>query len=108
MALTKPFINNFPAFDATQGIDITMSVLGGDAITGYQFSLYSNDGNQSPFYTSPLTQVSNDMAGATIRSFPIRLTANIGNIVNKLAIGYIFNGENATNETKFSGWNVLY
>lgn len=82
MSLTKPFINNFPAFNANEGISIEMNVLGGDAINGYQFSLYSNDGSQTPFYTSAIIPVTNDIADATIRSFPIQLTANIGNITN--------------------------
>lgn len=76
MALTKPFINTISAFDANNGTTININVLGGDAITSYAFNLYSNVG--SLIYTSPKFVVNNDIANATIRTFPITLTSSMG------------------------------
>lgn len=77
MALTAPFINTMPAFDATIGITININILGGDAISGYQFLLLENNGTEVPFYSSPIFQPSNDIAGVSIRSYAITIPANI-------------------------------
>lgn len=82
MALISPFINSIRAFDATQGTTINLSVLGGDAITKYQFRLYKNDGSISPFYTSEWVDVANDVASQSIRNFPIALNAGFGLVNN--------------------------
>ena len=80
MALTRPYINNIPAFDATiqSGTTILLNVLGGDAITGYQFSLYKNDGSSEPFYTSEIISVGGDVESLSIRSFPITILPSMG------------------------------
>ena len=52
MALTQPFINSIPAFDATQSNNLTLSVLGGNIITSYQFWIYLQS-DSSLVYTSP-------------------------------------------------------
>ena len=71
MALTRPFINDLPAFDALIGTKTYMSVLGGDAITSYTFTIYSED---TLLYVSPHILVDNDVSNATIRTFLIDLT----------------------------------
>jgi len=76
MALTLPFINTIPAFDATQGTSLAISVVGGDAITGYQFTLYDNQGTDIPFYTSQVFNVTNDIPTEGVRTFPITIPAN--------------------------------
>lgn len=76
MVLTTPFINTIPAFDANVGITLNVNILGGDAITGYQFLLLENTGTENPFYTSNIISVANDIAGASIRSYPITIPAN--------------------------------
>lgn len=82
MALIMPFINTLPAFDANIGYDTNIYVLGGDAITGYQFVLYNQNNIDVALYTSPVYSVSNDIAGATIRSFPIQINASMGILNN--------------------------
>lgn len=76
MPLSTPFINTLPAFDATKGLSTSINVLGGGAISGYQFSLYLNDGSDNPFYTSQIFQVTNDVESIDIRTFPIQIPAN--------------------------------
>lgn len=76
MALTKPFINTIPAFDAQNGITINLNVLGGDAIDGYNFKIYSNDGTL--IYTSSKVVVTNDIQDGTIRTFPITINSSMG------------------------------
>lgn len=78
MALTMPFINNLPAFDANIGLNTEIYVLGGDAITGYQFIIYNQNNANVALYTSPIYQVSNDIAGMTIRSFSIQINSSMG------------------------------
>ena len=78
MALTMPFINTLPAFDANVGIETQICVLGGDAITGYQFVLYNQNNPTAPLYTSQVYAVSNDIAGSTIRTFPIQISSFMG------------------------------
>lgn len=82
MALTKPFINTIPAFDATIGTDTYINVLGGEAINGYQFSIYKNDGSRTPFYTSNLIPVSNDVSSVNIRTFPIHINGTLEGLEN--------------------------
>lgn len=83
MALTMPFINTLPAFDANVGIQTNIYVLGGDAINGYQFLLYDQSVPNTVLYTSPVYAVSNDIAGATIRNFPITINSTMGIVNNK-------------------------
>lgn len=80
MALTRPYINNIPAFDATiqSGTTILLNILGGDEITGYQFSLYKNDGSSEPFYISEIISVSGDIQSTSIRSYPITILPSMG------------------------------
>lgn len=78
MALTLPFINSISAFDATKGTTINLNVLGGDAITGYQFFIYSSGNDNVPIYSSSNIAVQNDVAGESIRSFPIQLNQTLG------------------------------
>lgn len=77
MALIKPFINNIPAFDAIVGTELDINVLGGDAITDYQFSLYYNDNTDTPFFISPKYSVLNDIENGTIRTFPVNIVPNM-------------------------------
>lgn len=76
MALTLPFINTLPAFDATKGTMTSVNVLGGDAITGYQFFIFENDGSDTPFYTSQIINIASDIETVDLRSFPITIPAN--------------------------------
>ena len=82
MALVSPFINSIRAFDVVAGTTINLSVLGGDAITKYRFSLYNNDGSTTPFYTSDWLLVSNDTTSKSIRNFPITLNMSISGLTN--------------------------
>lgn len=82
MALTKPFINTIPAFDAQNGITINLNVLGGDAITGYSFNIMKSDGTIL-FTPSQKFNVNNDIVDGTIRTFPINLTSSMGIINNQ-------------------------
>lgn len=82
MALTMPFINTLPAFDASVGLNTNIYVLGGEAITGYQFVLYNQVNPSTALYTSPVYAVSNDIAGSTIRSFPIQINSSMGILNN--------------------------
>lgn len=78
MALTLPFINSISAFDATKGTTINLNVLGGDAITGYQFFIYNVNDDSLPIYSSANIAVQNDIAGESIRTFPIQLNQSLG------------------------------
>ena len=82
MALVSPFINSIRAFDVAIGTTINLSVLGGDAITKYRFSLYNNDGSNAPFYTSGWFNVENDIPSKSIRNFPIVLNSVIDGLTN--------------------------
>lgn len=82
MALTSPFINTIPAFDANIGISLSVNILGGDAITGYQFFI-SPANSQTILYQSGIIPVQNDIANATIRSYPINITTAMGLENNK-------------------------
>lgn len=73
MALIEPFINSIPAFDALLGTNLDINVLGGDAITNYQFSLYYNDNTDTPFFISPKYNVLNDVENKSIRMFSINI-----------------------------------
>lgn len=77
MALTQPFINTIPAFDAQNGITINLNVLGGDAITKYSFEIMKSDGSRL-FMPSQKINVNNDIANGTIRTFPITINKNMG------------------------------
>ena len=63
-------------------------------------------GNYTLCLIKPIGKLTNQNVG--IYTGSVYQCIAVGTIVNKLAIGYIFNGENAMNETKFSGWKVLY
>lgn len=76
MALTTPFINTIPSFDATEGTSLALNVLGGDAISGYQFSIIDTNAYDTVIYTSDVIPVSNDIANASIRTFPIIIQPN--------------------------------
>lgn len=78
MALTMPFINTLPAFDATIGTNTTINVLGGDAISGYSFAIYEENNLTVPIYSSQIFSVTNDVSGFTIRSFPIQISPFMG------------------------------
>lgn len=78
MALTNPFINTIPNFDATQGVTINLNVLGGDAINGYGYKIYNDDGSTTPIFTSTMIAVSTDVASVSVRSFPINITSATG------------------------------
>lgn len=78
MALTNPFINTMPIFDATEGVTINLNVLGGDAISGYGYKIYNDDGSLTPIYTSGVTAVANDVASTSVRSFSLTLTSATG------------------------------
>ena len=79
MALTTPFINPIPAFSATDtSTHIEFYVKGGDAITGYSFAVYRNDGSSTPLFSSQVTPVSNDIASETIRDFYITIDNTMG------------------------------
>ena len=82
MALTMPFINTLPAFDANIGLQTNIFVLGGDAITAYQFLIYDQSEPDTVLYSSAKYPVTNDIANKTIRSFPIQLTPSMG--INQL------------------------
>lgn len=82
MALTMPFINTLPAFDANIGLQTNIFVLGGDAITAYQFLIYDQSEPDTVLYSSAKYPVTNDIANKTIRSFPIQLTPSMGIINN--------------------------
>ena len=81
MALTKPFINTISAFDAQNGTTINLNVLGGDAITAYNFIILSED-NSILYTPTEKINVSNDIANATIRTFIIAINASMGIINN--------------------------
>lgn len=80
MALTKPFINTIPAFDATQSTEITLNILGGDAIGAYGGKLYTNSGIQIATFT-PIP-VTNDIADTTIRTYPLEISAALNIVEN--------------------------
>lgn len=77
MALTKPFINTIPAFDAKNGITINLNVLGGDAITAYSFTILSESNNIVYSPTGKII-VNNDINNGTIRTFPITINSDMG------------------------------
>lgn len=82
MALTKPFINSIPAFDANLGTTINLSVLGGDAITGYAFVIF--DSSNNVVYSTPeIIDVIGDVESENIREFPISITSQMGLMNNK-------------------------
>lgn len=83
MALTMPFINRLPAFDANVGLQTNIFVLGGDSINGYQFILFDQANPDVPLYTSQIFNVTNDIAGKTIRSFPIQIAPFMGIVNNR-------------------------
>lgn len=81
MALTKPFFNTIPAFDATLGTSIQFCVLGGDAITEYTYKIFENiSGAQVPVDTllnlTMTRAVSDDVPSSAIRTFSIPIEAN--------------------------------
>lgn len=43
MALTKPILNEIPAFDASQAHNFTFISIGGDQVTGNQLTIYENE-----------------------------------------------------------------
>ena len=63
-------------------------------------------GNYTLCLIKPIGKLTNHNVG--IYTGSVYQCIAVGTIVNKLAIGYIFNGENAINETTFSGWKVQY
>lgn len=73
MALTKPFINNMPAFDAEKPFETAINVLGGDAINGYAIRIYNNDSNNAIVFQSPIYEVNDDSPSDSIRTFHISL-----------------------------------
>jgi len=81
MALTQPFINTISAFDALIGTTIDLNILGGDAITSYQFFIYDNLTNNL-IYTSSEISISDDVASISVRTFPMLIGAGLGGIVN--------------------------
>lgn len=83
MALTMPFINTLPAFDANIGLQTNIFVLGGDAINGYQFILFDQSNPDVALYTSEVFPVANDIAGTTIRSFPVQIAPFMGIVNNR-------------------------
>ena len=83
MALTMPFINTLPAFDANIGLQTNIFVLGGDAINGYQFVLFDQSNPDVALYTSEVFSVANDIAGTTIRSFPVQIAPFMGIVNNR-------------------------
>ena len=110
MALTLPFINTIPAFDATKGTSLNINVLGGDSITGYQYFLFLNDGSDTPFYSSEIFSVVGDIASENIRTFPISVPANAsGNNITLInnntyrVQAYIFN----ENESIYGNYAVF-
>lgn len=80
MALTKPFINTVPAFDATKSTEIALNILGGDAIGAYGGKLYTNSGMQLGTLT-PIP-IANDIAGASIRTYPLKISASLNIVEN--------------------------
>ena len=90
MALVKPFFNTIPAMDATQTNTISINVLGGDKITGFGYTIYSQD--PTNVVITAEVPVWNDVASDSIRSFPIQIGGNIlQNNKNYSVIGYTFN-----------------
>ena len=90
MALVKPFFNTIPAIDATQTNTIYLNVFGGDKITGFGYTIYSQDPTNVVITTE--VPVWNDVANNSIRSFPIQIGGNIlQNNKNYSVIGYTFN-----------------
>ena len=63
-------------------------------------------GNYTLCLIKPIGKLTNQNVG--IYTGSVYQCIAVGTIVNKLAIGYIFNAENAINETTFSGWKVLF
>lgn len=78
MTLTRPFINNIPAFNADVGTSVVLNVLGGDIITGFAFNILSNDGRNRVIFTSNVIPVTNDIVSVDIRYFTINLTTSMG------------------------------
>lgn len=83
MALTQPFINNIPSFDARVGTAISLNVLGGDAITSFTYFIYDNETNE-PIILDELNGntfiteiVANDSVSESIRSFSFEIPAGI-------------------------------
>ena len=76
MALTTPFINTISAFDATKANNsIYLSVLGGDTITGYTYSIYKQPNYTTSVYSNTIA-VNNDILTTDIRNFVMSIPAN--------------------------------
>ena len=75
LALTKPFFNAIPAFDATSISIIQFNVLGGDAITSFTYQIYENASNAQILPTRTVA-VSNDVATESVRTFSFSIEAN--------------------------------
>lgn len=69
MALTQPFINSIPAFDATNGTIIYVNILGGDTVNSVTIKVDNLTTNQS----TAITQSVSDNGGDEIRTFGITL-----------------------------------
>jgi uncharacterized repeat protein (TIGR02543 family) len=79
MALIKPFFNTINAFDATQANDsnLVLSILGGDAITSYTYTIYDNDTNLPIVGLENINiAVADDKESESIRTFNISIIAN--------------------------------
>lgn len=110
MALTNPFINTIPNFDATQGITINLNVLGGDAINGYGFKIYNDDGSLTPIYTSGNIGVQNDVASVSVRSFSFSIPTTIGLLNNRSykIEPFTYQTENGAIVSTVTGQQVLF
>ena len=109
MALTRPFINSIPAFDATQSTIAVLSVKGGDAITGYKFKITSNDGLNTLIYESAnIPIIGTDIASETIRSFNININPTTMNIVNYNSYKIQALTYNATETSAYSLETIFY